>query len=43
MLTTLKVKSAQPAKRAYKHADNGGLFRLVQPNGSKLWRYKVSR
>ena len=40
MLTTLKIKSAQPAERAYKLADAGGLFLLVQPNGSKLWRYK---
>ena len=40
MLTTLKIKSAQPAERAYKLADSGGLFLLVQPNGSKLWRYK---
>jgi len=40
MLTTLKIKSARPAERAYKLADAGGLFLLVQPNGSKLWRYK---
>jgi integrase len=40
MLTTLKIKSARPAERAYKLADTGGLFLLVQPNGSKLWRYK---
>lgn len=40
MLTTLKIKSAQPSARAYKLADAGGLFLLVQPNGSKLWRYK---
>jgi integrase len=40
MLTTLKIKSAQPTERAYKLADTGGLFLLVQPNGSKLWRYK---
>lgn len=40
MLSTLKVKSAKPEARAYKLADSGGLFLLVQPNGSKLWRYK---
>ena len=40
MLTTLKIKSAQPSERPYKLADTGGLFLLVQPNGSKLWRYK---
>jgi len=37
---TLQIKSAKPAERAYKLADTGGLFVLVQPNGSKLWRYK---
>ncbi len=40
VLTTLQIKSAKPAERAYKLADTGGLFVLVQPNGSKLWRYK---
>lgn len=40
MLTTLKVKSAKPQERAYKLADSGGLYLLVQTNGSKLWRYK---
>lgn len=40
MLTTLKIKSAQPSERAYKLADAGGLFLLIQPTGSKLWRYK---
>ena len=38
MLSTLKVKSAKPDARAYKLADSGGLYLLVQPNGSKLWR-----
>jgi hypothetical protein len=40
VLTTLQIKSTKPAERAYKLADTGGLFLLVQPNGSKLWRYK---
>jgi hypothetical protein len=43
MLTTLQIKTAKPGERAYKVADSGGLFLLVQPNGSKLWqlwRYK---
>ncbi|ART52396.1 hypothetical protein CBP34_13045 [Acidovorax carolinensis] len=40
MLSTLRVKSAKPEARAYKLADTGGLYVLVQPNGSKLWRYK---
>jgi integrase len=40
MLSTLKIKTAKPESRAYKLADGGGLYLLVQPNGSKLWRYK---
>lgn len=40
MLSAVEVKTAKPAERAYKLADGGGLFLLVQPNGSKLWRYK---
>lgn len=40
MLTALKIKTARPTERPYKIADSGGLFVLVQPNGSKLWRYK---
>lgn len=40
MLSTLQIKSAKPRERDYKLADSGGLFLLVRPNGSKLWRYK---
>lgn len=40
MLTTVKIKNAKPQERAYKLADSGGLYLLVQPSGSKLWRYK---
>ena len=40
MLTTVKIKTAKPQERSYKLADSGGLYLLVQPNGSKLWRYK---
>lgn len=40
MLSTLKIKSAKPETRAFKLADSGGLYVLIQPNGSKLWRYK---
>lgn len=40
MLSTLKIKSAKPEMRAFKLADSGGLYVLIQPNGAKLWRYK---
>ena len=43
MLTTIQIKSAKAQDRAYKLADSGGLYMLVQPNGSKLWRYKFRR
>lgn len=40
MLTVVQIKAAKPATKAYKLADSGGLYLLVQPNGTKLWRYK---
>lgn len=40
MLHTLKIKNTKPQERAFKLADSGGLYLLIQPNGSKLWRYK---
>lgn len=40
MLSTLQIKSAKPRAKPYKLADSGGLYLLVQPSGSKLWRYK---
>jgi integrase len=39
-LTDLKIKSAQPRGKAYHLTDGHGLFLAVQPNGSKLWRWK---
>lgn len=40
MLTVAKINAAKPAAKAYKLADGGGLYLLVQPSGAKLWRYK---
>jgi hypothetical protein len=39
-LTDMQARKAKPTERPYKLADGGGLFLLVQPNGSKLWRMK---
>jgi len=39
-LTETQTKNAKPRERAYKLADSEGLFPLVQPNGTKLWRMK---
>jgi integrase len=39
MLTAAKVHSEKPdAKKLRKISDGGGLYLLVQPSGSKLWR-----
>ncbi|KAF0843442.1 integrase [Methylovorus glucosotrophus] len=37
-LSDIAVRKAKPEARPYKMADGGGLFLLVQPNGSKYWR-----
>lgn len=39
-LNAAKVKNAKPAEAPYKLFDGGGLYLLVNPNGSKLWRLK---
>jgi hypothetical protein len=31
-------RSAKPREKPFKPSDGGGLFLLVQPNGTKLWR-----
>jgi integrase len=37
-LNDVAVRKAKPETKPYKMADGGGLFLLVQPNGSKYWR-----
>jgi integrase len=39
-LTDLKIRSAQAAAKPYRLTDGYGLFLVVQPTGSKLWRWK---
>jgi hypothetical protein len=39
-LNDTAVKNAKPKDKPYKMTDGGGLYLLVKPNGSKLWRYK---
>ena len=39
-LTHFDIQSAKPRDKAYKLADGGGLYLLIQPSGSKLWRMK---
>jgi len=38
-LTAVAVQQAQPKEKAYKLTDGGGLYLLVQVNGTKCWRY----
>ena len=40
MLKSLEVENAKPRDKAYKLADGLGLHLLVQPTGSKLWRFR---
>lgn len=37
-LTDTAVRNAKGAERQFKIADGGGLYVLVQPNGTRLWR-----
>jgi integrase len=40
MLSDTKARAAKAASKPYKLADEKGLFLLVNPNGSRLWRLK---
>jgi integrase len=40
MLSDLAIQNAKPAAKPYKLADSGGLFMLVNPNGSRWWRLR---
>lgn len=39
-LTDVKVRTAKPLNKPYKLADGGGLYLLVNTNGSRYWRLK---
>ena len=38
--TDIEFRNAKPKEKAYKIADEKGLFLYVSPNGSKYWRFK---
>ncbi|MDA0224652.1 MAG: tyrosine-type recombinase/integrase [Proteobacteria bacterium] len=40
-LTDTRIKQAKPRGKPYKLVDGEGLFLLVNPNGSKLWRRRL--
>ncbi|MBB4279311.1 tyrosine-type recombinase/integrase [Rhizobium mongolense] len=39
-LTDTAIRSLKPSEKPRKHSDGEGLYLLVNPNGSKLWRMK---
>jgi integrase len=39
-LSDVAIRAAKPREKAYKMFDERGLFLLVTPTGSKLWRFK---
>lgn len=39
-LTDVEIKKSKPAPKPYKRFDGGGLYVLINPSGSKLWRLK---
>jgi hypothetical protein len=39
-LSDVEIRKAKPKAAPYKKFDEGGLFLLINPSGSKLWRLK---
>lgn len=39
-LTDVAIRNAKPKEKSYKMSDILGLFLLISPSGSKLWRMK---
>jgi len=42
LLTDTKIKAAKPAEKPYRLKDGRGLYLLVNPNGSKWWRFSYT-
>ena len=40
VLSDARIRTLKPKEKPYKQADFDGLYLLVKPNGSKLWRFK---
>src|SRR5688572_9426768 len=40
MLTDTAVRNAKPLEKPYKLTDGGGLYVIVNPNGSRWWRFR---
>jgi integrase len=39
MLTYIQINAAKPRAKAYNLSDSQNLYLVIQPNGSKLWRF----
>lgn len=39
-LTVVQVKNIKPREKTFKVSDERGLYLLINPNGSKLWKFK---
>ena len=39
-LTDAKIRNAKPGSKPIKLTDAGGLYLVVRPTGTKLWRYR---
>lgn len=39
-LSDTRIRGLKPQDKPYKVADERGLFLLISPNGSRLWRLK---
>ena len=39
-LSNLAITKARPKEKAYKLSDGAGLHLLIEPSGSKLWRFR---
>ena len=40
MLTDTAVRNAKPREKPFKLTDGGGLYVIVNPNGSRWWRFR---
>lgn len=40
VLTAKEIEHLKPREKPYKKSDGDGLYLLIKPNGSKLWRFK---
>ena len=41
-LTDVKIKNAKLRDKPFKLNDGNGLYLLLNPNGSKLWRFRYT-